>query len=40
MLNVSKEYDHTGGSGGGGDGDVTDKAVQQAIELGCQVRNI
>lgn len=33
MVNVSKEYDYTGGGGG------TDKAVQQAIELGCQVRN-
>lgn len=28
MLDVSKEYDHYG----------TDKAVEQAIDLGCQVR--
>ncbi len=28
MLDVSKEYDHT----------AADKAVEQAIELGCQVR--
>lgn len=30
MLNVSKEYDHTG---------ADNKAVEEAINLGCQVRN-
>lgn len=29
MLDVNKEYDHSGGA---------DKVVEQAIDLGCQVR--